>query len=328
MKTPSGARRGKAPFHTPERDFLPELREGEKTDMARFCLSAFADEADKMLSGQIAALKKAEIGMVELRGVNGKNVSTLTDEEAKETRRMLDDAGIGVSSIGSPYGKIKITDDFAQHMELFRRGMDLTRMLGANHVRMFSFYMPEGEEPEKYRDEVFARLDRMAETARETGVQLLHENEKGIYGDTDDRCLEILQAFSGRILGVFDPANFLQCHVRPIEAMAKLKDYIAYMHIKDAMLCDGSVVPCGQGDGNLPELLAQMACRADGMILSLEPHLKVFDGLAGLQDEEVKHKFVYENNEEAFAAAAQALQTTIGNIGFAPLEGSMGTWMK
>ncbi|MBQ3223997.1 MAG: sugar phosphate isomerase/epimerase [Clostridia bacterium] len=295
--------------------------------MAKFRLSAFADEASPALSEQIEALREAGVGMVELRGVNGKNVSTLTVEEAKEAKKMLDEGGIAVSSIGSPYGKIKITDDFAPHMELFKKGMELTKILGAQHVRMFSFYMPEGEAPEAYKDEVFARLDKMACAAREAGVQLLHENEKGIYGDTDERCLEILKEFSGRILGVFDPANFLQCKVKPIEAMAKLKDYIAYMHIKDAIFADGSVVPCGMGDGNLPEILSTMAQRADGMVLSLEPHLTVFDGLKGLQDEEVKHKFVYESSRAAFAAAADALKATLDKIGFKPLEGSTGTWM-
>lgn len=295
--------------------------------MAKFRLSAFADEADKLLTGQIEALQEAGISMIELRGVNGKNMSTLTVEEAKEAKKMLDDGGIAVSSMGSPYGKIQITDEFGPHLELFKKGMELTKIMGADHVRMFSFFIPAGEEPEKYRDEVFARLDKMAQAAREAGVQMLHENEKGIYGDTDERCLEILKEFSGKILGVFDPANFLQCKVRPIEAMAKLKDYIAYMHIKDAMLADGSVVPCGMGDGSLSELLGQMAKRADGMVLSIEPHLTVFDGLKGLQDEEVKHKFVYESNRAAFAAAADALKGTLEKIGFTPLEGSTGTWM-
>lgn len=296
--------------------------------MARFRLSAFADEADKMLSGQIAALQKAGIGMMEIRGVNGKNVSLLTPEEAKEAKRMLDGEGIGVSAIGSPYGKIGIKDDFDEHMELFRRGMELAHILGTDHVRMFSFFMPDGEKPENYRGEVFERLDKMTRTAKESGVQLLHENEKGIYGDTDERCLEILKEFSGRILGVFDPANFLQCHVKPAEAMAKLKDYIAYMHIKDAIMADGSVVPCGKGEGDLAGLLSTMERRADGMVLSLEPHLSVFDGLNGLQDEEVKHRYVYASNEEAFAAAASALKDTLSKIGFEPQEGSNGTWIK
>ena len=127
---------------------------------------------------------------------------------------------------------------------------------------------------------------------------------------------------------MFDPANFIQCGVRPAEAMPKLKDHIAYMHIKDALLADGSVVPCGKGDGRLAELLGQMALRADGMVLSLEPHLAVFEGLKGLQEEEVKHKYVYGSSREAFSAAAEALKETLKTIGFAPMEGSTGTWIR
>lgn len=295
--------------------------------MAQFRLSAFADEAGASLSAQITALHKAGIGLVELRGINGKNVSLLTEEEAKEASRILQGEEIGVSAIGSPYGKIPIGQDFAPHLDLFKRGMELTSILGAQHVRMFSFYLPAGEEPSAYRTAVFDRLEMMAQIARAHGIQLLHENEKGIYGDTDDRCLDILTAFSGRILGVFDPANFIQCGVDPLSAMEKLSGRIAYMHIKDAKMATGSVVPCGLGDGHLPQLLATMARRADGMVLSLEPHLHVFAGLSGLQEEAVLHEYSYPTTEDAFAAAAEALQNTLTTIGFQPLEGRTGTWM-
>lgn len=294
--------------------------------MARFLLSAFADEADKMLQGQIAALHANGIGQVELRGVNGKNVSLLTESEAEEAAALLKSENIAVSSIGSPYGKIQITEDFTEHFELYKKGLKLAKIFGAEHIRMFSFYIPQGEEPAKYRDEVFRRLDMMCGEALKADVQLLHENEKGIYGDTDDRCLDILTAFSGRILGVFDPANFIQCGCKPLEAMAKLKDHIAYMHIKDALAADGSVVPSGCGDGHVKELLTLMSERADGMTLSLEPHLQVFDGLGGLQDEEVKHKYVFADNTAAFAAAADALKGILKEIGFVPAEGSTGKW--
>ena len=296
--------------------------------MARFILSAFADEADARLAGQIEALRGAGIAQVELRGVNGKNISLLTDDEAREARAMLDAAGVRVSSLGSPYGKIGVEDDFAPHLELMKRGLDIAKTLGTDRVRMFSFYIPAGKRAEEYRDEVLARLEKMLDAARDAGVQLLHENEKGIYGDTDDRCLDILTAFGGRLLGVFDPANFIQCGVKPAEAMPKLKDHIAYMHIKDALLADGSVVPCGMGDGGLAGLLGQMALRADGMILSVEPHLTVFDGLKDLQGEEVRHQYVYPDSRAAFAAAADALKETLTTIGFRPVEGSTGTWIR
>lgn len=296
--------------------------------MAVFTFSAFADEADGRLSVQLEALKQAGIAQIEMRGVDGINVARLTDEQARTAKRMLDDAGVSISAMGSPYGKYPIDQPFAPHLDDFKRGLELCGILGARRVRMFSFFIPSGADAAVYRGEVLSRLGAMLDLAREAGVQLLHENEKGIYGDTDDRCLDILEAFGGRLLGVFDPANFIQCGVRPDIAMPKLEKHIAYMHIKDAMLSDGSVVPCGMGDGCLSELLSRVAYRADGMTLSLEPHLSAFVGLSDLQDEEVKHTFAYPNTRSAFFAAADALKKTLTEIGFAPLKGCVGTWMK
>ncbi|MBO4367630.1 MAG: sugar phosphate isomerase/epimerase [Clostridia bacterium] len=296
--------------------------------MAVFRLSAFADEADRSLEGQIAALKTNGVYQVELRGVDGKNVSLLSEEEAAEVCARLSSEGIKVSSIGSPYGKTGIRDDFEEHFELFKKGLKLTRLLGADRIRMFSFFMPKGEDPALYRDEVMRRLDKMAEAARAEEIMLVHENEKGIYGDTDDRCLDILKEFSGRILGVFDPANFIQCGVHTPEAMEKLKDHIVYMHIKDALLEDGSVVPAGYGDGHVKELLEVVSKRADSMTLTLEPHLKVFAGLSGLQGEEVKHRFVFNDNAEAFRASADALKAILKDLGFEESKRSCGTWIK
>ena len=59
-------------------------------------LCAFADEADPSLDGQIEALKANGISLLEIRGVDGKNISTVTPEEAKEIKKKLDDNGISV----------------------------------------------------------------------------------------------------------------------------------------------------------------------------------------------------------------------------------------
>ena len=53
-------------------------------------LSAFADEAGKELSAQIAALKRNGIQHLEIRGVNKKNVKDLTVAEAKEIAKALE----------------------------------------------------------------------------------------------------------------------------------------------------------------------------------------------------------------------------------------------
>ena len=281
--------------------------------MAKFVFSAFADEAGGTLAEQIEALRANGMTLLEPRGLDEGNISDYTPAMARELRARLDDAGIGISAIGSGYGKIRITDDFEPHFEKFRQTVEVANVLGATRIRMFSFYMPAGEDPAVYKDEVFRRLERFADYARENGVWCCHENEKGIYGDVTGRCLEILSAFRGRILGVFDPANFIQCGVKPLEAWEVLAPYIDYMHVKDARFADGGVVPPGKGDGNVAEILRRFGEKDGEKILTLEPHLKVFSGLDALETVSgsvfsVTEEYAYPSNRAAFDAAAAALR--------------------
>ena len=85
----------------------------------KFQLVAFADEVDSRISEQIRAIKENNICYLEIRGVDGNNISEITNKKAKEVRKQLDDSGILVWSIGSPYGKIGICEDFEQHLEQF-----------------------------------------------------------------------------------------------------------------------------------------------------------------------------------------------------------------
>ena len=277
--------------------------------MARFVLSAFADEAADTLSGQIEALRTEGIGLIELRGVNGKNCAELTPQESSAIRGQLAAAGIDFSALGSPYGKYPIDQPFEPHLADFRRGLELCRALGCARVRMFSFFMPAGDDPMKWRGEVLARLAVMLDEAERAGVRLAHENEKGIYGDTDARCEDLLNAFGDRMDFAFDPANFIQCGVDPLSAFERLHDRITYMHIKDALMADGAVVRAGHGDGSVREILARLDReRAGEVVLTVEPHLAVFGGLQGLQSDPLKHHEAFPDRPTAFRAACAALK--------------------
>lgn len=283
--------------------------------MANFLLSAFADEAGGGLMSQIEALKANGFTHIEPRGLDEGNVSDITPEQAKNVRKVLDEHNIGVSAVGSRFGKIKITDDFDAHFDEFKRCVEIACILGTDNIRMFSFYCPQNEEPAVYRDEVFERIEKMADYSRKNNIWCCHENEKGIYGDTDDRCLDILTSFDGKLKGVFDPANFIQCRVEVLPAYEKLKDYIEYMHIKDCRKADGFVVPCGKGDGHIAELIRRFAEKDGDRFLTLEPHLKVFDGLSGLEEDggaaSVKETYEYPTNLDAFNAASAAFREVL-----------------
>lgn len=270
-----------------------------------FKLAAFADEADGRISEQINAMTANSIDYLEIRGVDGQNISNITKEKAMEVRKELDNAGLAVWSMGSPYGKIKITDEFAPHLDKFRYGLELAEILGARHIRIFSFFVPSGEE-ERYRDEVMHRLEKFIIAAEGSGIKLCHENEKGIYGDIAVRCEKIHKTFP-QLKAVFDPANFIQCGQDTIEAWKMLAQYVEYMHIKDAM-ANGLVVPAGKGIGNLPYLLENYK----GSVLTLEPHLSIFDGFHKLESEEkTKIGYCYPSSRAAFDAAVNALKELI-----------------
>jgi len=269
----------------------------------KFTLAAFADEADSRLLGQIKAMQENGIPYLEIRGVDGENIADLSLDKAKEVRKQLDDAGLSVWSLGSPYGKIGINDDFSAHLDKFKHGLELAEILGTNHIRLFSFYLPEGSQ-ESYKDKVFRRLEQFILAAKGTGITLCHENEKGIYGDIASRCEEIHKTFP-ELKAVFDPANFIQCHQDVTAAWNVLHPYVEYLHIKDA-LENGSVVPAGKGIGNLPYLLEQY----QGNVLTIEPHLSVFDGFDALETSKKTEMgpYCYPTSRAAFDAATKALK--------------------
>jgi sugar phosphate isomerase/epimerase len=249
-------------------------------------LSGFADEISPDLDAQLETLASEGIRHLELRGVWGKNVLSLSDGELAEVRSRLLGEGVGVSSIGSPVGKIPITDPFEPHMDSFLRALHVADLMEAPYIRLFSFFIPEGEDPARYRDEVLDRMRRLADAARPHTVTLLHENERHIYGDVPGRCADILESVgSPNLRAAWDPANFVQCGVRPYtEGYELLRPFIEYVHVKDAVSATGQVAPAGEGDGEVRETLRALAESGFDGYFSLEPHLASsgrFSGFSG-----------------------------------------------
>lgn len=278
-----------------------------------FVLSGFADEICPEFDGQLEALKEWGVSHIELRGIDGINVSDLTDEKLQEVKEKLTKAGISVSSIGSPIGKVDIREPFAPHLEKLKRTLHIAKELNAPYVRMFSFYYPLEQGPEAFQDEIFSRMEQMIHLARQIGVVLLHENEKEIYGDTDDRCLRLMERFYGpNFKGVFDFSNFVECGVDTLQAWEKLSPYIAYVHVKDCRIADKLVVPAGEGDGHIREILSELQEKGYEGFLSLEPHLADFAGFHALEKNPQARKAM--NGKEAWKLALDSLSAILREI--------------
>lgn len=267
-------------------------------------LCAFADEASEELSGQISALQRNKISLLEIRGVDGENISKLSLKKIEEVKKSLDNSGLRVWSIGSPVGKSDPCVDFECQLDTFKRICEGAQVLGAEKIRMFSFYT-------KNEADAFRGLEAFLKVAPKD-LTLCHENEKGIFGDDYESCLKIHKEFP-EIRGVFDPANFVQCGVDTKKAWEALCPYIDYMHIKDA-LKSGRVVPAGMGDGNL-EFLVDSYYKMGGRVLTLEPHLMEFKGLSELENgESVAEIPVYSDNNTAFDAGVCALKKLLNKL--------------
>jgi len=254
-----------------------------------FILSGFADEISPEPRVQLETLAAESIRYLELRSAWSVNVASLTDAEIASFRRETDDAGVRVSAIGSPIGKIGIGEPLGPELERMRRIADVAGLLGTTIVRVFSFFIPAGEPPERYRQAVIDGMGALAQIAAERGILLAHENEKEIYGDIPERCADLIASVGSPALrATFDAANFVQCGVRPhTDGYELLRPYLVYLQVKDALAATGQVVPAGQGDGEVRETLAALAASGFSGYASLEPHLAEagrFGGFSGPQE--------------------------------------------
>ncbi len=297
------------------KDFWKENKKKDergKKIMKTFKLSGFADEIASDLDTQIEAFKRLGIKSIEMRGVDGKNISELTIEEAKAIKARLAEQQMNLSAIGSPIGKINIQDDFEPELERFKHVLELSRIFEVKYIRMFSFYIPKDEEKEPYFEEVVSRWEQYLEAAKDYDVILLHENEKGIYGDTGKRCQQLVERLNHPKVGVtFDPANFVQVHENVMSAYECLKDRITYLHIKDADE-KGHNVPAGEGIGEVKVLLQELKNNGYTGYLSLEPHLASFEGKGqleeGCQEEETRKEHRYYVFKKAYDALKYLLE--------------------
>jgi sugar phosphate isomerase/epimerase len=237
-------------------------------------LSAFADEISPQLDEQIRVCRENSVTHIELRGVDGKNVLDFDKRLCDQIKTKLADNGMGVISIGSPVGKVKITDDWNAHFDRFKIAIELSQFFAAPFIRIFSYYPDDSGEILKYRDEVLRRMRAKLDYIKSVDVALVHENEVRIFGQHGAQCADLMSSIdSPKFRCAFDFANFVQAGEKPLDNWPGLKPYTAHIHVKDALFKDGKVVPAGEGDGQLEPILKDAYASGYRGFLSLEPHL-------------------------------------------------------
>lgn len=293
--------------------------------MAEFVLSAFADEAGRTLDEQICALRENGIGYIEPRNIGGKGILTLTEKELSEIKSELDKNGIKVNSLGSPIGKFPIEKPLDEHLPDLERALRACEILDTKNIRMFSFFIPKDKCAKDYTDEVVSRLNVMQKISAERGIQLCHENEKGIFGQNPEEVNTIVDRVPG-LKFIFDGANYRECDCDTIEGINATLRNFGYMHIKDAIYSPHMIVPAGEGEAKLDEVIEKVNAEVDGTVyLTLEPHLHIFDAFKDIDDTELNGKYVFKSNREAFDFAVASLKKLLTKLGY---KETLGVWKK
>ena len=252
-------------------------------------LSAFADEVTENFLEQVTYLANEGVGYIEPRFINKRNIMDLTKDKLNEAKKMIQDHGLKVSAIGSPIGKVKLDEPFWPHLDKFKHAVDLALLFETPYIRMFSYYAPEGQNIDDYRDQVMERMAAKVEVLSDVNVTMVHENEANIYGHTAEQCVEIVNTIdSPKLRLVYDPANFVwgEKILDNVESCWPImKPYVVHIHIKDWKLGakDVGSIP-GEGDGQIKELLAELAAIDYDGCLTMEPHLQTggqFGGSTG-----------------------------------------------
>ncbi|MCX2749379.1 sugar phosphate isomerase/epimerase [Arthrobacter sp. MI7-26] len=268
-------------------------------------LSGFGDEIDDDPKIQIAVMQALGANHIEVRSAWGTNIVDLDNAQLGELKSLLDAADMKVSAIASPIGKVDVSLPVEHEVERLRRAVNAAQVLGSRYIRIFSFFYGEDVAVESIRDDVIERMRALAEVAEESGVVLLHENEKDIFGDIPERILDIIESVDSPALKLaWDAANFVQVGVKPFdEGYAKLRPHLEYLQVKDALFSNATVVPAGEGDGDV--LRTVEALKADGYtgFASLEPHLAGAHGLGGF------------SGPTAFGIAARAFAKVLNEAG-------------
>jgi sugar phosphate isomerase/epimerase len=267
-------------------------------------LSGFGDEIDADPRVQVAVLQALGANHIDVRSAWGTNIVQMSDEQLSELAVLFSGKKMGVSAIASPIGKVDVELPVEHEVERLRRVITAAQALGTKYIRIFSFYY-EGRGADEVRDDVITRMRALAETAEEAGVILLHENEKDIFGDIPSRVLDIIETVNSPALRVcWDAANFVQVGIKPFdEAYSMLRPYLEYVHVKDALFSDASVVPAGEGDGQVQQTMNALRDSRYSGFVSLEPHLTEAFGLGGF------------SGPASFGLAARAFACVVKNAG-------------
>ena len=222
-----------------------------------FPLSAFGDEAAADADEQIAALVNSGLQGLDVRSVDGINVLAMTEEALHATREACEASGRYVQAVGSPVNKVPFSHTtLAEETEKLGRAIKAAKILGTRRIRIFTPETPPHQGPAAWA-ELKPVMDTMVSMAVDADVVLIHENDGHYFGAFPTHARRLFDEIGGpNFKAAFDFANTVLIGFRPMrDWFPWILPHLDTLHIKDAIEAEHSIVPAGEGDGELVETM-------------------------------------------------------------------------
>jgi len=237
-------------------------------------LAVISDEISQDFEHSLKVIKELGAEYVELRTLWNKYIVDFSDNELHEVKRLVNRYGLKVSHVCSPTFKIYINDSkgYEKHLSILRRAIEITKLFDLNYTRIFTFWWQGSLE--LYIDKIVEKLQPAIEIAEKEGVYLIIENEYSCFVGTGNELRLLLDKLKSKWVKVlWDPGNAFFARETPYPyGYEKIKDYVMYMHIKDAAVENGRFVfkPIGKGmidyEGQIKDVINK------DIVISLETH--------------------------------------------------------
>lgn len=232
--------------------------------------------------------KELGLNCVEMRSVDGTNCIDLSDEQVASAKRLLDQYGMRVSGLATPFLKCTMPGldhkaggpmhaaremSYQEHLDLITRGVEIAQAFGTDKMRLFTFWYKEGVDFwETLNDAVKEALAR----TQGSGITLGVENEGACMIRTSKDLADAASRLDPGVKFIYDPGNSARVGHSPEQAdFDAFSDRVALVHVKDGRFdaAKGSSQAdlIGEGAVNWLRELKRVSSAYDGA-LTLEPH--------------------------------------------------------
>jgi sugar phosphate isomerase/epimerase len=242
--------------------------------------TGISDEAGQAIQTQIRAHRELGWDHLELRLVDGQNLTAISDDDFDRVHVLVTEAGMKVSCFGGAIANWSrpITGDPKIDIEDLKRAIPRMHRFGTPFIRVMSYPNdPKHPLPDtEWREEAIRRMKVLAKMAEDGGIILAHENCSGWGGlSAENSSILLGEVNSPALKVVFDTGNPVTYGQDAWDYYQKVYDDIVYVHIKDARKVNGQDVYtyCGEGEGYVPEIVGDLLARSYDGGFSIEPHL-------------------------------------------------------